>query len=437
VEKSLYYFGYKESRLFLGFPLILHEELEIALQKEICNYVLEVGKDISSFVYGAEIYKKERELSQPYYSDLPSFLADIGSKEIAPYFVKKFGMKIKYLIAEEYGPVDSPYLGLLEYTRSQREGLAKERSEIISAKLKRREIKKDEESEQIQPAYKSNQVFKWEKIEVNFYSDRKVKIIPESFEKFIKNIEIGEGKLSESDKQRTLLLLKYFLEFFIEKQNFHWLYGFVIFPSWRERKIDDYLRALSKYICFLNKLGEKTGLWRIKRTKPRNRSLKGYWVLDLAETRTKFSSNILKAKGLYNTINKYNDFNRRLKILNEAINLYPDYLEVRLLLVQYWEEREFRNVSLKEVEEMRRFSVEKKKIYEKAYNSIIQSEDARSYWHQGDTLETKHEIHKKFQKIEHASRVLENWCKKQKILSPKEEECERIKELIENVAKEK
>lgn len=422
----------KKADWFLLFPFLLQNKLEIIIRDEISNYVLEVGEGISSFVYNPEILKNQGS-SQPVCPDLPSLLGDVVLKKAALYFNEKFGIKIAYFIAEDYSQLDLPCLGLLEFTSNERKRISEREKEIILMELK--EVEESKRNSNQPPLSWQQQILKWREVGINFYDDKDIEIAPESFKKFVENVEIGRNKLSESDRWHVFLLLKYFLEFFVQEKDFHWLYGFIIFPSWRKKKISNYLGTLSKYISFLNRLGRKANLWTIEATKSQrgNRFTKGYWALEGISSI--FSSNILEAKEICESIDRYEKLDKKINLSKKAIRLYPDYLKAHLLLVEYWENSKFKNVNPEEIKEIQKFFVEKENVYRKAITTIFRLKKRRKelYWSHKDTQEVIDRIQEQFQRIEHFVRILKNWRKEQKILSLEEEECERVLDLMEKI----
>jgi len=438
------------------YQILINDKIKSGLLK----YMLEVGeKNSASWIYnaGAMLNKEEKILPKPLPlilfkeqkmppKSLPlmilgDILTEIKDERLNQYcIINEAGITIELLRVIAYGPIDEPYLGLWKIKKDFVKKKTDEeiykpifsKIDKIRTALTKNDIlvEKTDVQSQVQPQIVGNSKSKVSS-RFNFYTSDRIVISPDDIRE--KTEETIKNSYYKNKDYQIYALLKYWLEFCIDKQEIHWLYGFLAFPSWRKgEEVKDYLETFGQCVTALKNLGKEMDLWAIaERTRQHgDKHRKGHWILQ----KVAFSSNILEAQKLYNEAKGSKDvLDKKIKLV-KVLETYSDYLEAHILLAESWEIEKFKDVSLEEIKDMRSFFVEKADIYGKTCDAFFQLRPKRKadYWHHNETSKLIDDLFGKFKRIEHFTIVLEKWFKEHKILSSQEEECERIKDLIEN-----
>ncbi len=409
------------------------------IERKILKYVLEVGDiNSASWFYDADIMSdKKKAPIEPLYSvDFDYILNKAKDTCLAQgSVIKENGINIKFLKTKAYGPIDDPYLGLWKIRMDSIRRTIVEDYQPILSNIDKIRTSLIENNAIAEAADAQSQVSESKASpQIDFYLGGQIDqvvIFPEKIREKIK--ETIKGSYYKNKDYQIYALLRYWLEFCFDKQDIHWLGGFIAFSSWREgEEVKDHLKAFGQCITVLKTLGKDTNLWVIKERTRRHRDkyLKGHWIFD--KDKITFFSNILKAKKICNEAKECEDISEKRIKLAKAREIYPDYLEIHILLVESWERDKFKDINLEEIKRERRFFVEKKDIYEKACNVSfkLQLKGNTSYWYHNETSKLMDELLERFYRIEHFAIVLIKWCKDQKNLSEEEERYERIKDFI-------
>ncbi|MFA5143752.1 MAG: hypothetical protein WC522_06265 [Candidatus Omnitrophota bacterium] len=452
--EALYHIIDKKKAIEVKFSdelLFIRGGIDLLIQSSFSNYIFEIGETGSSSL----IYEPPLGLSTsqgitfcPKYSAIFEILNEIRNEVIAPYFKNQYGVEFRTLIPVEFGPIDEPSLGLWESDTKEKNKLKEEIFKTILLKIKESQMPTKENSAEllndefsIKPQ-KSQQLLKLVKLEkprINFCNSEIPKIIP---------LEIEEKvitKKREASPQIFSLLKCHLEHHYQQNDDIHWLHGFIIFPAWRkkeEKEKMDYLEAFSRSHSFLKRLGKNTKLWTIKERKAGqgDRYKKGHWTLENVD----FNSNIFDAWERYKKakeLEKNGKFSEAKQMLVEACNIYPDFLDGHLLLLEFYKKEEFKNAEDESIKQMLIFFEKKKNEYSIALNVIKNLRQTREddYWKKLDdgAKETIWGIEAAYKKFESIEIDLSKRCEDRKVFTPEEKEWERLKDLIIDVVDKK
>jgi len=425
--------------------------IESSISEAMSNYIFEVYEENRcSFIYEASaMYEKEREcLPNPFYLSLWQILGEAkeslnnNPKQRAAinFFIQR-GFKIEYLSEKIFYPIQKPYLGLCEISKNVQEKASAGIYKPIIAKIEKtlEETKKEEIGEEIE-------VKNEESLTTGSKVNKEINIFPEK--PLGEQIEIYPLCSREKFKDiKTILhpLLKFLLERNVQSEYIHWVYGFVIFHSWRkgtERLVTNPAKTFDDYISLLNGFGGKEGLWEIER-KGEGKDAK-HEKENLEFKSLGFSSNLFEAHNLYKRAMEIVDPLKKKEGLTIAWQKYPDFIEVNSSLVDCWIREGFKGVDDKNINKMLKFFENKDYNYSQAYDVITQKrkekrkeEEKMSYWDLPSVREVIRELLEEREKFKKYLRILE--CQrgdKKKILSPDEIEYEELKDLILLIIKE-
>ncbi len=444
--KILYHVRDKKKTLMVESDkfLFIRSSIDSLIQSAFNNYIFEVGgADSSSLIYKAPpiLNVSQGFPFEPKYPTISEILREARDEIIAPFFLDKYGIEFQAITPVEFGPIDKPSLGLWELEAKKEKNLKEEIFKKVLLKTEESRIPTKESGVEflskemsIKPQ-KFQQLLELDKLEkprIDFYNSEIPKIIPPEVEEKV------IIKKRESSPQIFSLLKCHLEHHYQQKEGIHWLHGFIIFPAWRkkeEKEKMDYLEAFSRSHSFLKRLGKNTKLWTIKERKAGqgDRYKKGHWTLENVD----FNSNIFdawerckKAKEL----EKNGNFSEVKQMLVEACNIYPDFLDGRLLLLEFYKKEEFKNAEDESIKQMLVFFEKKKNEYSIALNVIKNLRQTREddYWKKLDdgAKETIREIEAAYKKFESIEIDLSKRCEDRKVFTPEEKEWERLKDLI-------
>ncbi len=439
--------------------------LHCFIQFYLEEYVFEVGKlNSSSYVYPWTVASSQNSPLQFQHvrKNLYQFLDILFNDKIKPalnsYMIELFGIKILYFMLSDFEPVRRAEEPLDLWDTDVRRGKSLQQKEEL-----RRNIFSRMNQERNMLEYKRSFQFKkasFSGVSICFETDKSIeKAIPEKIKEIMR-----DKRISKSDWRRIFLLLKYWLEKeialeisatqeiaeqkFIKDQEcdprpliLHWLHGFLIFDSWRKgRKIVNYLNDFRKYVSLLSLIGERTGAWKIEKA-PGEKAKQGFWILN---NHACSSNSGIAGLAFGYAISQSENLSEKRAGLNEACNNYPDYLDARFYLVNTWKEQSFRNVGVKEIENMLDYFESKENVYFDAYE-LIEKKRAEG------KFKMKREAHKQgikqaidlvqreilgnLEKIRKSMAILRSELKKKQGISPDRAEYDCIKALIRKIRK--
>lgn len=418
-----------QSNYFWCNPYSQHESIiNKIIDSIVSKYMLEVGdEDSCSPIYERQsIYgeKNKEGTPEPKYEMLDELLVE-AAKEINLIYREKYGMEGNFFADPFCQPFEQPCLGLWKIKKDMDDFTKAKTCEQIAAKFKKPSEEKKQnaaENNKESPTIESKA-----KKEVNIFPDKpqdeQIQIYPLcSYEEF------------KETKKLVRLLLKFLLERDIQNECVHWLYGFVIFHSWRKktnRMVTDPAGTFDDYISLLNGFGEKEGLWEIKRKK-KDKDAK-HEKENLKFKNSGFSSNLFEAHNLYKKAIGIADPLKKKEELIIAWQKYPDSIDINLSLTDCWVRESFEGVNDKTTDEMLKFFGNKDYNYSEAYKVINKKRKEKGnmyYWNLPTVREVIREILEESEKFKKYVRILEYQRSKKGILSPDELEYEELRDLI-------
>jgi len=273
--------------------------------------------------------------------------------------------------------------------------------------------------------------------EINIFPERskeQIEIYPSfSCEKFKKLI---------ATKKLLSSLIKFILENYAQHKRIHWLYGFIIFSSWRKgttRGVDDPADTFNDYISLLNSFGDEEGFWRIERNIEENNEAARHEKRYYEFKNRGFCSNIIAAYDIYEEAQRSDDCLERKNKLSTAWQKYPNLIEINKSLVDCWTRDGFEGVGDDDIKKMAKIFGDQARNYNLAYKAIVQKQKGNTsngndsklfYWDLPSVKEVIRDLLKTLGEVKEYANVLERRIDKEGILSNDEVRYGQIKDLI-------
>jgi hypothetical protein len=417
----------------------LEDTIESFIKSMMMKYIFEVYEENKcSFIYEVSaMFKKEKEsLPNPFYEDIGHILEEARQALNNNNIFSSCGLKVKALCEETLQPIQKLYpfkkpfssLGLGEIKKNVEGNETAEIYGPIFTKIRKalEGIKKEEIK------VKNEETITTEgkgKKEINIFPEEKllddqIQIRPICSQEEFKKI-----------KKSVRLLLIFLLERNVQSEYIHWVYGFVIFHSWRKetkRLVIDPAETFDDYVSLLNGFGGNEGLWEIER-KGKGPNAK-HEKENLEFKSLGFSSNLFEAHNLYKKAMEMVEPLKKKENLTIAWQKYPDFMEINSSLVDCWMRESFEGVDYKDINKMLKFFENKDYNYSQAYKAINQKRKEKGeilYWDLPTVRDVIRELLEEREKFKKYLRILENQRgDKKKVLSTDEMEYEELKDLI-------